>query len=507
MEIMHVNIKKEAMQYSKLFYRKGDVISGIANTIFFSLSFLCTVYALIKIAEMPKYYAFIWLLPATYSVCMIFSRRTIKEALQNLPILLIGVLFFVRMVVSPFLYAYVGIKETIVLNVAENTSKAIFIMCYECSVVFALLNYRCRKNWDKRCLAFYLDKNRQRQNANKTISKRFAKGDKRMLFILLVCIGIVGCLYLISPHIFDIYRTIFDIGDADFTSREASYYTNLYGTTFLTKFAMVAANYMLNVLIILIPAVVIYWSAKIRRRFFGIIVAIIACITPFFMISGAIARSFYTPMLLAYEAIYIYWPRNQKYKMLTIFALGAGLILIYWIIRYIANTEDASIKGFFQSFAGTVNAYFSGVNVVSGTFNLPNNLETRIDCIMHDILEAIPFSGTIFGIDDINTPVIFNTANGSAGQIPTTVGLSSYYFSPFLAPFISAIFTYIAHESGIKYDLSSRPLKKVCYLFIGLYLSLGLVMYNFPISFGNIIQCVLPMFIVERICYGKERIK
>lgn len=507
MEIMQTDVKKDAMQYSRIFYRKGDMFSGVTGIMLLSLSFLCAAYVFVKKAEMPAYYELLWMLPATYAICMIFSRRTIKEALQSLPVLLIGGLFFVRMVLSPFLYAYSGVQEGITLNAADNTPKAILIMCYECIIIFAILNRCCRKNWDKRCLAFYLDKNKRSTSAGKVINRRFTKADKRMLWVLLICIGVVVCFYLISPHIFDIYRTIFDIGDPDFTSRETAFYLNLYGTTFATKLAMVAANYLINVLRILIPAVVIYWSSKIRRRFIGIIIAIIACISPFFMIDGEIARSFYLPILFAYETIYIYWSKNQKYKMLTIFAFGAGLILVYWVIRYASNTEDASVKGFFQSFSVTVNAYFSGVNVVSGTFNLPNDMTTRINCIMHDILEAVPFSGTIFGIDDINSPVIFNNANSSSGQIPATVGLSSYYFSPLFAPLISAVFAYFSYKSGIKYDLSSRPVKKVCYLLMGLYLSLGLVMYNFPISFGKLIQEVLPIFIIERICYGKEKIK
>ena len=508
MIVMYADIKKEAVRYSKIFYRKGDMLSGVLNVSLIILSLLCAIYSFFASGSMPSYYGLLWMLPTTYAICMIFSKRIIKEALQSLPILLIGALFFVRMVLSPFLYAYAGIKETITINVDENTTKAILIMCYECLVVFAILNWCCRKNWGSRCLAFYLEKKREKGDVRKNIDRRFSKGDKRLLLVLAICGILLGIFYAITPHIFDVYRTIFDVGDANFASVGTEYYIRLYGKTFMTKFAMVASNYMMLVLRIFVPAVIIYWSAKIRRKVLGIVVAIAACLSPFLMIDRAIARSFYTPILLAYEVVYIYWPKNQKYKMLFIFAFGACLILFYWIIRYaVNNTGNASLHGFFQSFSGTVNAYFSGVNVVSGAFNMPNDLSTRINCIMHDILEAIPFSGTIFGIDDNNSQVIFNMVNGSVGQIPTTVGLSSYYFTPFLAPLISVIFTYFAYNSGIKYDLSARPLKKVCYLFVGLYLALGLVMYNFPISFGSLVQNILPMFIIERVCYGKERIK
>lgn len=506
MIVMRADIKKEAARYSKIFYRKGDMLSGVLNVSLVILALLCAIYSFFASGSMPSYYGLLWMLPTTYAICMMFSKRIIKEALQSLPILLIGALFFVRMVLSPFLYAYAGIKETIAINVEENTTKAILIMCYECLVVFAILNWCCRKNWGSRCLAFYLEKNREKSDVRKNIGRRFSKGDKRLLLILAICGILLGIFYAITPHIFDVYRTIFDIGDANFTSVEFSYFVNR-ATTVAAKFAMVASNYMLRVLRILIPAIIIYWSVKIRRKVLGIVVAIAACLSPFLMIDGEIARSFYTPILLAYEVVYIYWPENQKYKMLFIFAFGVCLILLYWIIRYAVNNVGNAGHGFFQSFAGTINAYFSGVNVVSGAFNMPNDLSTRINCIMHDILEAIPFSGTIFGIDDNNSPVIFNMVNGSVGQIPTTVGLSSYYFTPLLAPLISAIFAYFAYKSGIKYDLSARPLKKVCYLFAGLYLALGLVMYNFPISFGSLVQNILPIFIIERICYGKERIK
>ena len=149
----------------------------------------------------------------------------------------------------------------------------------------------------------------------KNIGRRFSKGDKRLLLILAICGILLGIFYAITPHIFDVYRTIFDIGDANFTSVEFSYFVNR-ATTVAAKFAMVASNYMLRVLRILIPAIIIYWSVKIRRKVLGIVVAIAACLSPFLMIDGEIARSFYTPILLAYEVVYIYWPENQKYKML-----------------------------------------------------------------------------------------------------------------------------------------------------------------------------------------------
>ena len=497
--VANINIAK---QYRRIFNRKGYVAASVADILLMGISFMATIYIVCNLNKMPYYYNLLWLLPLAYGFCMFISHKIIKEAWQNFPVLLIGALFFIRMVCSPFLFAYAGVREGITLNVEENTWKAILLVCYECIAVFVALNICCRKYWKRRCLCFYTDSQHIKEIASNKITRKFTKGDKRMLGFLVLCVGILVVFYVINPHFMDVYRTILDITDANFASVEYTFVVTQYATTFIDKFIIVTANYMLLVLRILIPAVVIYWSRKLRHKYIGFVIALCAAISPLFMIDGAIARSIYTLIILFYELIYLYSPKNQKVKVLLIFLIGAGIIMVYWIIRYVVNTENTSLQGFFYSFSRTANVYFSGVNVVSGVFNLPNTIGDRINSFIIDTFGQIPYSGTLFGISETS---IFNIANETSGQISPTIGMSYYYFGWLLSPLASIIFAVIAFSAGQKYDLSKRPLKKVCYMFLGFYSALGIIMYNIDITLGNYIQTMLVLFIVERLCYGKER--
>ena len=497
--VANINIAK---QYRRIFNRKGYVAASVADILLMGISFMATIYIACNLNKMPYYYNLLWLLPLMFGICMFISHKIIKEAWQNFPVLLIGALFFIRMVCSPFLFAYAGVREGITLNVEENTWKAILLICYECIAVFVALNICCRKYWKRRCLCFYTDSQHIKEIASNKITRKFTKGDKRMLGFLILCVGILVVFYVINPHFMDVYRTILDVTDANFATIEYTLVVAQYTTTVIDKFIIVTANYMLLVLRILIPAVVIYWSRKLRHKYIGLVIALCAAISPLFMIDGAIARSIYTLIMLFYELIYLYSPKNQKIKVLFVFFVGACVIMVYWIIRYVVNAENASLQGFFYSFSGTVDVYFSGLNVVSGAFNLPNSLDFRWESFVADVFGAIPYSGTLLGISE-NT--LFNDINMVYGYIPSTIGMSYYYFGWLLSPLASIIFALIAFSSGQKYDLSKRPLKKVCYLFLGFYSALGIIMYSIEITLGAYIQTMLIMFIIERLCYGKER--
>lgn len=488
-------------------YNKGsNLIAKIVKWLFVLFSLFVSIYVAVVSDTMADYYQYLWILPFVYSICILASYGVLKEALQSFPVMLIVLLFFVRMVISPLLYAYAGVREQITINVEENTIKAIFLVSYECIAVFITL---CVLRAKYRTLR---EKLNERENAetpiNNTIKakKIYEKGDKRLILFLLICIIVIMVFYYITPHIFDTFRTILNIKDSDFTSIETDY-SNIDTSSFAVKFALVTSNYMLNVLRILIPATIIYFLSKIKNRPLAMFISAIMVVLPIFVIAGAIARSVYYVIVLMYEFVYLYSPKNQKMKMIGMFALGALLILAYWIIRYMVNAKGtATVGGFFNSFSGTVNAYFSGVNVVTGIYNMPDDLATRMKFLYQDVFGAIPYGGTLFGIvESEKIQPVFNVINNTSGNIPPTIGLSRYYFGVILAPLMSVIFTIVAYKSGLQYDITKRPLKKIIYQLMGLYCALGLVMYNFPISFGNIIQLVLVLYIIERICYGKER--
>ena len=475
-------------------------LSNAVRGILVAISMLVSIIVATS-QTMPSYYEYLWLLPFVYSVCILFLKSVVEEALICFPVLLLVLLYFVRMVISPFLYAYAGVIEQITINVENNTFHTILLICYECIAVFAtlgILQYRYRT---KRINIMQNESVRR----NVVYSGKFSKGDKRLGILLLICIAIIIIFYFITPDIFTGYQTILNIADKDFTSIETDY-SNIDSSTFIIKFALVTSNYMLKVLRLLIPAALIYFASKMRNRKIAMLLSAILVVSPIFIIAGAIAMSIYYVIILMYEFVYLYSPKNQNLKLIFVFMLGAAFIFLFWIIRYMTNAQgNASLMGFLHSFSNTVNAYFSGANIVVGIYNLPEDFDLRIRFLYYDVFGSIPYSGTLFGINESDKlTALFNNINEVSGNIPPTIAISYYYFGTVLSPIISILFAIGAFVCGYKYDASAQPIKKITYQLAGLYFALGIIMYNIPIVLGTLVQIVLVLYLIGRICYGKE---
>ena len=113
-------------------------------------------------------------------------------------------------------------------------------------------------------------------------------------------------------------------------------------------------------------------------------------ISSFLIVDRAIARSLYYAVILIFVYIYLYSPKHAMWKILGLFMCGAVFVLIYWILRY-STSEEKSIQGFFDYFSRALSSYFSGVNVVSGSFNLPKDINTQfqwLQCFMTSVLRT-----------------------------------------------------------------------------------------------------------------------
>ena len=203
------------------------------------------------------------------------------------------------------------------------------------------------------------------------------------------------------------------------------------------------------------------------------------------MIDDAIARSFIYSTILFMLLNYIY-SFDIKY-IAKILILASIAVIAYWIIRL-----RVSDYNFFQYFSINFNAYFSGVNIVSGSFNLPRNIELRLKYFLYDYLKSIPYGNTIFSLDDTDMAIFFNSANGTYGQIPTTIGSGYYYFGFLLAPIYSVIFTIMAYKMGVKLNRTSNLISKTRYLFLIITFAMGIIMYNIQITLTMIFLQLYP---------------
>jgi len=459
------------------------------TAILFIIGFACAFIIALKSKSMPEYYDKLFILPLVFSLCVLCCFPVLNHFVENFGVMLLTALFLVRMCISPALIAISGIDETIKLNIEINTEKAIYLICYECVVVFVILFLISKK--DKSVV--YLEK------------KQYMYTNERAKFYLLLFISAVLLLafYCMDSHIFVGYRTIFQIKDPDFTSVENNYIVNQYGTTFVKKLALVLSNYLIKALRIIIPCLIMERLSKSKNKVMAAGLSICCVLSCFFIIDGAIARSFYYAVILMFVFVYLYSPKKMMWKMLIFFACGAVLVLMYWVLRY-STGENKSIEGFFRYLSRSFSAYFSGVNVVSGAFNLPKDIETQLHFFIYDYAKSIPLGNTLFGLTSEEVQPWFNEYNMSQGQIPPTIGMGYYYFGVVFAPLYSVIFAVLSYKASRKSMQMGKALYFAVYLLAAFYCALGIIMYNISITIGNLIQIVLPMLIVSRYIYGRE---
>lgn len=298
-----------------------------------------------------------------------------------------------------------------------------------------------------------------------------------------------------------VYRTVFNISDEFFTNHEDSYIVDQYGTTFINKLTLVVGIYLMRAAVLIIPAVVIillfqFWPKSLIAN----VVSYVVCFIPLFFISGAIARSLIYIVCLLLLRNYLFAPNSSNKKIIFIGILSVATIIAWWIFNAKLN-EKSSI---YNDLSNRFSSYFSGVNIVSGVFNLPNNFDYSLRYFIYDFTTTLPFGNTIFGTQEITVQPFFNNYNASYGQIPPTIGMGYYYFGPILAPIYSIIFAYIAIKNAerLRTKNITNPFQYIRVLYSIFVFSMGIIMYNIEITMTNTFCIIIPMFLMEKLAYG-----
>lgn len=445
----------------------------------FSIS---TSIIMISDLDKPAHYNLLFLLPLMFSFIIFVFAKVIKGVLNNLGLTIILMLLFMRLVVSPFFLFLGGYIGKIAINVNQNTQISILLVIYETVAIISTL-------------FLLISKEKQYTDNITDCAKLTFVINKKYISIIFVLVLFQIAIFIYTPEILEAYRSIFDIKNKNFTHLEYLHIIRRYATSFPRRFSLVTGRYLMNLLKLIFPAAIILLINGKKKSNFRLYISYIVILTQFLMIDDAIARSFIYSTILFMLLNYIY-SFDIKY-IAKILILASIAVIAYWIIRL-----RVSDYNFFQYFSINFNAYFSGVNIVSGSFNLPRNIELRLKYFLYDYLKSIPYGNTIFSLDDTDMAIFFNSANGTYGQIPTTIGSGYYYFGFLLAPIYSVIFTIMAYKMGVKLNRTSNLISKTRYLFLIITFAMGIIMYNIQITLTMIFSTAVPMYIIERIAYG-----
>lgn len=429
-------------------------------------------------------YILFWLLPLSYVLFLSIGQSAFYQVPQNIGVTVLIFIQFIRLVLSPILVVSSGYIEVITYNSSSNMPLACMLMLMESFAITIALASKIDIKVKK---TYGID--------NKKCNQKMT-----MLMILIVIITAVVCRF--APEILRNYRTILGVfTDAEYSNVEQAYIVNQYASGFFKKLMLVLANYILKVLRILLPTFIMVWlyikSGKYSRP-----LAMILVFSPFILVDGAIARSIYFTLFLL--IIYNHLFGIDIKKLYIPIALGGIFVIIYFIFRYKLSGGNSTLL---EYFAEKSVDYFAGANIVAGSQNLPRDISTRLHYLLGEFIRTIPFCNTLFGLDSADTvQFFFNKYNMTAGgQIPTTIGMSSYYLSILFAPAFSFWFARMTKKYGIKMNETDNPYYKLVYLYISFISALGIGMYNIEITLGTIVQVIFPIFIITRLAYPLSR--
>lgn len=434
--------------------------------------------------DKPSYYAGLFVLPLCFLAASLIFKDIFLLIPENIGATVIILLFFVRLVLNPLFFSEAGYLETVTINTNRNTVYAIFLSCYEVFAVFATIFFFYHRN-------NYAVKNRNKIEHSTKIGNTYKTAICFLLIIAIVC-------YLITPEIMEGFRSITHINDQYFTNIENGDLINKYSTSFATKFSMVTGNYIIKILVILVPTFLILQCKSIKNNGWSKVLSFLFCFIPIFFIDGAIARSLIYVVTLMMLRSYVFSSsisNKSQGKVLVIVFAAAVIVLLYWINRF----HHSNANNFLAFISVKISTYFSGFNIISGSFNLPRNMDYRVRYILYDFTETFPYGNTIFHIDHETIQPFFNKHNGTSGQIPTTIGMGYYYLGFLFSPIYSICFAEIALKAGYRIKNELNLLPKVRLILTSFYFSMGIVMYNIEITMTNFFCIILPLLLLEKI--------
>ncbi len=471
--------------------RKKENYFGTGLCIAFVLISFIVAIVLICDADKPYYYNWLFLMPLVYGLSSLICNRIYQYIPQNIGIMLVVGLLFIRMVISPLLLSLGSYSVTIEKNIEENTFGAIMLVCYESVCIFFTLWYCSQKR-----------KRRSNSLKGTLVSRGFRISSKYYFWISVFTLMLLLCIFYTPELITKGYRNVFQIGEKGFTAYEDSQLVDEFGTTFAKKLSLVSGTYLMRIALYLLPAFGIIVCARSKRRLvhgisFGF------TLVPFFFIGGTVANSLIYFVELTMMCIILYSGKKLDKRMITIFAFAVCAILAWWIIR---SPDGQEMGESLESFSRRFSSYFSGVNVVSGVFNMERSLVYRFRYFMYDIFGTIPFSTTLFGISNVKIQTFFNSYNDSQGQIVPTIAMGYYYFGYILSPIYSIIFATVAYKVGRRIrDDGIHPIRLMRYLMLVFQMSMGIVMYNVEITMTVMWGRQLPLYLLEKLGRVKDK--
>ncbi len=424
-------------------------------------------------------YQSIGAIPFVFFVCTVVFANVYTALSKNIGVLCLHSVMFVRLVVSPVLMTLSGYDSIFRGISTADVNYAVTLMCYECVLVYLVLSYMTTRS------------------KHKTFDQEYTLKIQKpnSLFRIVVWVMLLYCVavWLLIPTVRDLYKTVLEFGESEFTSADYNQNTEKVGS--LARSMQTLFKLFFDIVRIVVPMYLIIWF---KRRGFAPKIAIIAgvlfaCLQLFF-ISSTTARAVICAFLIIYFISRLY-PQYSKKIMNTAIISAVFVIVVYFAIRFTVGSRYGDNP--IEYLSKIITAYFGGVDNVAVGNHIPEGHEAST--LFASIYSSIPFNSTLFGLKVENLQSIYNTANGSYGQIPPMIVEGAYYFGELFAPIMSCICAAAAYHFGERYARTSSAWHLVSNLFLAIICSISIVMYNEEILLVWLLEWLVPMKILSKL--------
>lgn len=447
-------------------------------------SFLAFILCLIN--DLVDKKEVLFLIPLSFFLMTFLFKKNYQNITDNIPKLMILAMYWVRNVVLIAIYSFTS-EYTLFegsVSIDQYTFQASLLLVYE----FFIAN-----------IVIYLFEH-TRHKTKKRITIKSSSFDLSNIAIIGIFCFILGISFL-KPQYASSFKTILNLGDSEFT---IAYLPNEYNVGSIARIFRTLYSLCFQIFRILFPAYLLLKIYKKKRD--SVLVKpllVLMCVAQLFFLTSTFAEAIVSCFTLILFYIKLY-PEKQKKTFFMLFISSAGLIILYFTVRFFVNTGPGLYnknEGISLYAGQIINAYFTGVDNVAAVFNVDRiNIA---EALKADLLGAIPFNNTFFGDIGKKLQYFYNYYNGAYGQIPPTIGAGYYYFGWFFSPIITALFINRSLHYNYLASSTTATLKYIPYIFCSVIFALGTVMYSPAITLQwfcswGLIMMAITFFTVDK---------
>lgn len=421
--------------------KRKKLNSGVL-IIFFGMTSLFSLIYILMDTNKPSYYSYLWILPLAYLiVTLIFLSRWSATYLKTITGTIIIIIYYIRLVVTPFIMAlgqYSSIIDEEVYRSRANS--AIVLMAYEVFLVFLFLT------------SFIQKMNRiygKTNIKNDDLLLEYKNRPSRALWVI-VGLMVLFIVYLIQSDptiwkanfllLIDVNQTYYAFSNADTGIGTLSMYVELMNSVF-------------KLIQVILPPMLLYIVARrnIDRRVKYFIAFILFSFVVVIATEDRIDAIFAGIALLFTIRDVFGTKFRHKFSILLVI-IGATALFGLAIKSGVASNEGngSGLKGLSSMFV----AYFSGIPTVAVGMNMADALPgLNFLHVFPDAVSKIPYFTYIIsmftGVNIVNSNQLMNNyihevlGRGYA-QIMPSIALGYEYVGFFFAPVLVIIFIKLA---------------------------------------------------------------